>query len=257
MVLFRGRFPSLVLGRNMYFSVLLPRAQSLYQDVSTSMVLGGKKVLWFFHGVGDDADTVLLHTDMADLCDAHDLIVILPCMENGFTLDVSENLRYRSYLTEELFPYVTGIFGLSTQREQQLIGGISMGGYGACSIGLQMPERFGRIFCLSGALDLRMAARFSRACGIHLASELVERRATELHPDWDVYALLERLAGMASPPPLWLVCSEVDAVFKSNLLLAERGAALGLPVELHRAPGLHDWRFWRENLPAALDWAMQ
>ena len=72
------RFPSRILGRNMEFRVLLPRPQSLFTETETSMELGSKKCLWFFHGVGDDAETVLWRTDMAGLCDEHDLVVILP-----------------------------------------------------------------------------------------------------------------------------------------------------------------------------------
>ena len=133
-----------------------------------------------------------------------------------------------------------------------------MGGYGACSLGLGCPELFSKVFCLSGALDMRMGARFARACGIPLAAPLIERDVLERHPDWDLLQLLDRAAaGGEKIPPIWMVCSELDAVFKSNLSFAQRGAELGLAVELHRAPGLHDWAFWRENLPAALDWALR
>ncbi len=256
MVHARFTFPSRALGRNTAFHILLPRPQSLFADAQNSMEFEAKKCVWMFHGVGDDAETVLNRTDIAGLCDELDCIVILPSVENSFCLDAAPHQHFRSYLTEELFPYIRRLFSLSRRREDHIIGGISMGGYGACSIAFQAPELFSRVFCLSGALDMRIAARFARACGISLVEELTARDALSRHPDWDLCHLLRELAGRREIPAVWLICSEMDAVFKSNLLLAQEGQSLGLPIELHRAEGLHDWSFWRENLPAALRWAL-
>lgn len=253
MVHARFRFPSRALGRNLEFHALLPRPQSQFTDAAASMELGKKKSLWFFHGVGDNAETVLLRTDLAGLCDEHDLIVLLPSVENSFCLDVSESLRWREALAEELIPYADAVFGLSQRREDRLIGGISMGGYGACQLGLTLPGRFGKIFCLSGALDLRTAVRFSRACGISLPEPLTEK-GVEARADWDLPALLERTADR---PEIYLVCSEMDSVYRSNVRFARRAEELGYAVERRTAPGLHDWAFWAANLPAAVAWAVK
>lgn len=259
MVHARFRFPSRVLGRNMDLHVLFPRPQSLIADKTAEMEPDRCKCLWFFHGVSDDAAAVLLHTDIAGLCDELGVTVLLPSMENGFCLDTGADRQYRSYLTEELMPYAERVLRLSPRREDRLLGGISMGGYGACTLGLTMPERFSRIVCLSGALDIRMGARFSRACGIPLTETLrAGKPLTEEHPEWDPCVLLERLAASGtSCPELLLICSEMDIVWKSNLRLAQQGQALGLPVTLRSAPGLHDWRFWSENLRGALEWAVR
>lgn len=251
------RFPSRALGRNLGFHVLLPKPQSLLTDGDSPMRVSEKKCLWFFHGVGDDGEAVLLHTDIAALCDELDLVVLLPDLENSFCLDVEDNLRFRTYLTEELIPYTTRIFGLSPRREDHLLGGISMGGYGACCLGLEQAEFFSKVFCLSGALDLRAAARFSRACGIVLPAPLTAKEPF-LRPGWDLLALLDRAADAGGAvPEFLLICSKLDTVYKANVRFAERAAEREITAELRSAPGLHDWQFWRENLRPAVEWAVQ
>lgn len=250
------RFPSRALGRAAEFHVALPRPQSAFADLWRSDAQEIKKCLFFFHGVGDGAETVLLQTEIAALADEHNLMIVLPSVENSFCLDLNAGARFRSYLLEELIPYVETILPVPDRRERRLVGGISMGGYGACSLALERPELFSKVFCLSGALDLKAGARFARACGIPLPPPL-SGGGDPLPEDWDLEALLERAAGGGTPlPEFYLVCSEMDSVWRSNRRFAERANALGVPVQLHSRPGLHDWAFWRENLAPAVKWAL-
>ena len=249
------RFPSRTLGRAAEFHVVLPRPQSVFTDLLRPGASEIKKCLFFFHGVGDSAETVLLQTELAAMADEHNLMIVLPSVENSFCLDVNAGMRFQSYLLDELIPYVEAVLPVPEGREDRLVGGISMGGYGACSLALERPELFSRVFCLSGALDLRAGARFARACEIPLPPPL--SGGGEIPEDWDLETLLERAKGGGGPlPEFYLVCSEMDSVWRSNRRFAERAEALGVPVELHGRPGLHDWAFWRENLAPAVEWAL-
>lgn len=249
------RFPSRALGRAAEFHVVLPRPQSAFAELLRADASEIKKCLFFFHGVGDGAETVLLQTEISALADEHNAMIVLPSVENSFCLDLNAGARFRGYLLEELIPYVENILPVPAGRENRLIGGISMGGYGACSLALERPEQFSKVFCLSGALDLKAAARYARACEIPLPPPL--SGSGDIPEDWELEALLERAAGGGGPlPEFYLVCSEMDSVWKSNKRFAERANALGVPVELHGRPGLHDWAFWRENLAPAVGWAL-
>ena len=248
------RFPSRILGRSLELHALFPRPQGLLA-AQTCPVTG--KHLWFLHGIGDDPETVLVHTDLAALVDELGLTVLLPAIENSFSLDLEPALAFRSYLTEELMPFAHETLRLSVRREDALIGGISMGGYSALSIALTQPERFAKAFALSGALDLKAATRYSRIVEIPLAAALADRKALALREDWELARQMETLcASGLTPPALYLSCSEADMVYPSNEALAARAAALGLPLELHSAPGYHNWDYWRANLRPALEWAL-
>lgn len=249
------RFPSRALGRAMEFHVVLPRPQSAFAELLRPDALEIKKCLWFFHGVGDNAETVLLQTEIAALADEHDLMIVLPCVENSFCLDLGGGMRFRSYLLDELIPYVESVLPVPSGRKNRLIGGISMGAYGACSLALAEPEKFSKAVCLSGALDLKSGARFARLCEIPLAPPL--SGGGNIPEEWNLETLLERARGGGAPlPEFYLVCSEMDSVWKSNKRFAERAEALGIPVLLQSRPGLHDWAFWRENLAPAIEWAV-
>lgn len=249
------RFPSRALGRAAEFHVVLPRPQSAFAELLRADAQEIKKCLWFFHGVGDSAEAVLLQTEIAALADEHNLMIVLPSVENSFCLDLDGGIRFRSYLLDELIPYVENILPVPDGRENQLIGGISMGGYGACSLALERPEKFSKVLCLSGALDLRSGTRFARACEIPLPPPLSGNGV--LPEDWDLLTLLERAMGGGAPlPEFYLVCSEMDSVWKSNKRFAEHAKALGVPAALHSRPGVHDWAFWRENLVPAVEWAV-
>lgn len=248
------RFPSRALGRAVEFHAVLPKPQSAFADFLRADASAIKKCLWFFHGVGDSAETVLLQTEIAAMADEHNLMIVLPSVENSFCLDLGAGMRFRTCLLDELIPYAESILPVPAGRENRLIGGISMGGYGACSLALERPEQFSKVFCLSGALELKAGARFARACGLPLPPPL--SGDGEFPEDWELESLLERAKQGGAPlPEFYLVCSELDSVWKSNKRFAERAKNLGVPVLLHGGPGLHDWAFWREHLAPAVEWA--
>ena len=111
------QFYSNVLGRMTRFHAILPRPQSLFQQADRAEAPKQKKCLWFFHGVGDCGEDVLLHTHIGDLSDAHDLIVVLPDLENSFCLDSDGYMRYESYLLDELIPMTEELLPISPRRE--------------------------------------------------------------------------------------------------------------------------------------------
>ena len=248
------RFFSGVLGRMTGFHVILPRPQSLFARTDRRDAPKEKKCLWFFHGAGDCGEDVLLHTHIGDLADEHDLIVVLPDLENSFCLDSDGYMRYERYLTEELVPWTRELFPVSPRREDWLLGGISMGGYGAARLSLLHPEDWSRVFCLSGALDLRYALRFCKVCEIGLPQGLQARPDFSAHPDWDLFALLE--SSVPAGQSYYLDCGRGDILHDSSAAFAQAAARRGFPAVLREAEGNHDWDYWRKRLPSAVFWAV-
>ncbi|MBR1660474.1 MAG: hypothetical protein IJ705_09170 [Oscillospiraceae bacterium] len=246
------RFYSNILGRATGFHAILPRPQSIFRRMDREGAPAGKKCLWFFHGVGDCGEDVLLHTHIGELADERDMIVVLPDLENSFCLDSDAYMRYQSYLLEELLPMTEELLPLSPRREDRFCGGISMGGYGACRLGLLRPELFAKIIGLSPALDLGFAFRYSRVCQISLPPAFRGKPDLSAHPDWDAGKLLDKVSPAAAPA-FWLSCGDRDMLRAGAVEFAERAASRGLAAEFHDAPGEHDWAFWRQNMDAAFD----
>ena len=247
------QFYSNVLGRMTRFHAILPRPQSLFQQADRAEAPKQKKCLWFFHGVGDCGEDVLLHTHIGDLADAHDLIVVLPDLENSFCLDSDGYMRYESYLLDELIPMTEELLPISPRREDRFLGGISMGGYGAARLGLLRPEKAAKVVCLSPALNLPFAFRYSRVCQIALPPAFGKHTDFSAHPDWDITRLLEH-ADPASAPAYWLCCGERDMLSESSAAFAATAAERGLTAEHHPSPGEHDWDYWRKTIGPAVEW---
>ncbi|MBR1496930.1 MAG: hypothetical protein IJ617_04835 [Oscillospiraceae bacterium] len=247
------KFYSTTLGRMTGFHAILPRPQSLFQRMDREEAPEKhKKSLWFFHGVGDCGEDVLLHTHIGDLADERDIAVILPDIENSFLLDTGPYMRYESYFLEELLPMAEEILPLSPRREDRYIGGISMGGYAACRMGLLRPEKFSRVAALSPALDMRFTFRYARVCQIALPPAFSLKTDLAAHPDWDVMDLLEQ-TDPAAAPAFWLTCGDRDLLRDGASAFAARASERGVPAAFAAAPGEHDWAFWRRSIDGAFD----
>ena len=83
----------------------------------------------------------------------------MPSVGRSFYIDQPNGQHYFTYLTEELPRYLTDVFGLAPRREDTLIAGNSMGGYGAFKAALLHPERYSAAASFSGVLSLAIPER--------------------------------------------------------------------------------------------------
>ena len=111
------------------------------------------KTLYLLHGFsGNENDW--LYTGLAEeVAGAYNLAVIMITTGNNFYLDrKATGCQYGTYAGKEVVEYTRNIFCLSDKREDTLIGGLSMGGFGAIHTALAYPETFGGVVALSSAL---------------------------------------------------------------------------------------------------------
>ena len=135
------------------------------------------------------------------------------------------------------------------------MGGISMGGFGAISIALSEPDHFTAAFSLSGALDLTRAAQLFRICQLVPPGDLLQVAA---RPEAQLVPRLEELAGKsAKQPALYLAWGDGDWFRRANRSFSEQAGQLGFSIRGEESPGLHDWAFWKQQLPLALRWAAE
>src|SRR5512135_3517772 len=90
-----------------------------------------RKVLYLLHGLSDDGSAWQRYTNIETLAAAYGLVVVMPSAGRSFYTDQPNGQKYFTYLTEELPRYLADVFGLEPRREDTLIAGCSMGGYGA------------------------------------------------------------------------------------------------------------------------------
>ena len=206
-------------------------------------------VLWLLHGgSGDDGD-YLNWTNIARYAVEYDCAVICPCDYNAAYSDYPRGAKYYTYITEELRAFCLARFPLSDRREDNFVGGLSMGSGGAMKIAVDQPERYSHALIMSGGL-----APKNRVGGGHSAF-----REKVIAAGWpmpkqprdvvrtDSEAILrEKTARGVVLPKFILACGEEDNIaWESHENAVAVMEELGLDMIDFHLPGYrHEWDFW-------------
>jgi len=115
-------------------------------------------VLYLLHGAGDTYKTWSDNTDVYELTEGLDLIVVMPdCGRNsnaGWYSDWADgSRRWETFHIGVLIPYVDANFA-TLGDGKRVIAGLSMGGFGAMHYAARYPGLFGAAASFSGATDM-------------------------------------------------------------------------------------------------------
>lgn len=114
-----------------------------------------RKVLWLLHGGGCDWETLMTEDTLLDVFRNRRLMVVIP---SAYTSDFANHMQFATgfafmdFFFEELMPFVQHSLRGSERREDNYIGGYSMGGAGALLLGFRHPERFAGIGALGSSM---------------------------------------------------------------------------------------------------------
>jgi S-formylglutathione hydrolase FrmB len=208
-----------------------------------------RKVLYLLHGLSDDGSAWQRYSSIETLANAYGLVVVMPSFGRSFYIDQPNEQNYFTYLVEELPDYLKDVFGLAPRREDTLIAGNSMGGYGAMKAALQYPERYAHAASFSGVLSLAILTAIPND----------PRQAEFAH----LFGDLDKLAGGEHDPAVWLQQAAKDpdslpqlfiSVSRQEDLYPLSGQfhaacqSLGINSEYHEEDGAHDWFFWDRQI---------
>ena len=114
------------------------------------------KTLYLMHGFSGNSTDWVTGSNAMDISRKYNLAIVMPSGENSFYLNrKGTGMSYETFIVEELFDYITSNFGLSKAPEDNFIGGLSMGGFGALRLGAKYNKKYGAIFGLSSAMIIR------------------------------------------------------------------------------------------------------
>jgi putative tributyrin esterase len=243
MALFHAHFGSSTLGLACSADVILPDRRK-----ESSRPL---PCLWLLHGLSDDHTIWQRRTSIERYAAAYRLAVVMPAVDRSFYADMQHGLKYWTYLSEELPELLRQYFPLSARREDNFAAGLSMGGYGAFKLALNLPERYAAAASLSGALDLT---------GLWASSERPEilRLAFDGSPKGtgnDLLHAATKLVRSRKPQPrLYQWCGTEDFLYQDNLRFRDHARKIKLPVDYSEGPGGHTWDKWDEQIQKVLAW---
>lgn len=214
-----------------------------------SLPVAKRKVLYLLHGLSDDGSAWQRYTEIESIATLYGLVVIMPSVGRSFYADMLNGQRYFSYLTEELPRYLQDVFGLSHRREDTLIAGNSMGGYGAFKAAFLRPDLYSCAASFSGVLSMLFLTAYPN-----------DPRREEFEY---VFGNLEKLAGSEHDPAIWLQqasqnpshlprlymsCGRQDDLYPLNLQFHAACQSMGIPVDYHEEDAPHDWFFWNREI---------
>ncbi|WP_127589352.1 alpha/beta hydrolase [Paenibacillus koleovorans] len=159
--------------------------------------------------------------------------------------------NFEQYFVYDLVPAIDREFRTLTGREHRVIGGYSMGGFGAFSLSLRHPELFGAASSLSGGLGVLSTLphnEFVRSEFPRMVGPLAGPYA-RAH---DLVMLAEQRLGETVRPELYFDCGTEDYLYPLNAAYHKKLNELGYLHEYQEFSGEHNWAYWTEHLSDSL-----
>ena len=226
----------------------------------TEKIFKPYKTLYLLHGFTGNCDDWLYNAAITEIAALFDIAVIMPDGVNGFYVDQPESgIRGSEFIGRELIEFTRRTFPLSAERDDTLIAGLSMGGYGTLYNSLRYGDVFGHAIALSTPVKaIRYESEhepeerafvqtpgFFRALHGDLSKVYETDRNIALHA--------EQIISAGKPvTDLYIACGFNDALVPENRELHEQLLDIGFPHTYEEGPGTHEWPFWNEFLRRGL-----
>jgi enterochelin esterase-like enzyme len=248
-VVIAREFDSAALGRKWSYAVYLPSdydASNLrYPVLYLLHGHGGGLYDWVIKGhIQSTTDALIASGDMPQA------IIVMP--DAGMTWYVDRQEKMETAVIRDLIPDVERHFRTLTTRAGRLVGGLSMGGYGALRFALKYPDMFAAAALLSPAIYDPEPPESSgaRRAGVFGSPDFEPAVWKSLnYPTlWDAY-LAKKM-----PVPMYVTSGDDDEYYieseaaKLYSLLRKNNQ----PAELRVVDGAHTWTVWQSSIGDAM-----
>lgn len=244
------------------------RSETLKRTASVNVVLPSEKfrgpypTLYLLHGLTDNCSGWLSYTRIRMWAEESGLAVVMPSGENSFYMDILVKDGclgdFGEYVGRELVSVTREMFPLSCRRADTFLGGLSMGGFGACRNALKYCDTFGKAAVLSGALHFyEYPAEWVETEGNTLGEvrnfgDLEQTRNSDRNPRF----LMQRIQNDPERqfPAFYIACGLQDVLLDANRSIAKALADAGADITYEEGDGKHDWYFWDTYIQRVLKW---
>jgi len=183
---------------------------------------------------------------------------VMPAVHLSFYNDMAHGGNYWQFISEEAPAVVRDLFPLSSDRKDNFVAGLSMGGYGAFKLALTHPQRYAAAASLSGALDIRAVTspRSDRNNKFWLAEMRTVFGDLSKVPGskHDLMTLAKKASKGSIKPRLYQCCGTEDILHADNIRFRNAVRTLPLDLTYEDGPGEHNWAYWDRMIQNALAW---
>jgi len=254
-----AEFRSAVLGRTWAFNVYLPTG---YDPAGALRY----PVLYLLHGNGADRNEWTLRGRIRRTADAliesgeiPPAIIVMPDAGNSWYVDLREPIESAFFL--ELIPVIEKNYRALNTRDARVIGGLSMGAYGALRYVLKYPEKFQAAALLSPAVynpepPENSAARSARVFALQGGDGSF---SPEVWKAYNYPVLFDAFLRKGIKVPIYINSGDDDEFFieAQAVQLYELLRRNRQPAELRIVNGRHEWAVWESTAADALRYVFQ
>ncbi len=219
-----------------------------------SIPVAGRKVLYLLHGLSDDATAWQRYSSIETYADAYGLVVVMPSVGRSFYIDQPTGQKFFTYIVEELPNYLADVFGLKPRREDTLIAGNSMGGYGAMKAAFLHPELYSVAASFSGFLSFEFLRVFPndprRQEFSYILGDLDNLFGSEHDPATWIKKAAEHPQSL---PRLYIACGKQEDLYPLSGLFYGACQKLGITARYSEEDGQHDWILWDRQIRRFLE----
>lgn len=267
--LFSGIFVFAQTGKvfdNLSFSSSILKSERLYAiylppdyDISQRSY----PVLYLLHGAGDNQTGWIQFGEVQLIADeaiksgkATPMIIVMPDAntgKRGYFNDIQGQWLYEDFFFKEFIPYIEKTYRTRTERRYRAVAGLSMGGGGTFMYALHHPELFCCACPLSAYIGELSIEDFKKRNQENI-NKLSDSSIQKYYDYHNALSLMNTLAPQDIKSVRWYIdCGDDDFLYEGNSLIHIAMRKRELPHEFRIRDGQHNWVYWRESLPAVLE----
>ena len=246
-----------ILGGERKYAIYLPPC---YESSTRSY-----PVLYLLHGSGDDQSGWIQFGEVHHIAGkainegkATPMVIIMPDANTGrrgYFNDITGAWRYEDFFFDEFMPYVEKKYRIRTEKRYRAVSGLSMGGGGALIYALRRPELFSSAAPLSayvGPLSIEEAEKRFLFAGD--TRSISANTLKEYYGNHNALSLINSWPEENKRSVRWYIdCGDDDFLYEGNSLVHIAMKKNEIPHEFRIRDGGHNWTYWRESLPAVLE----
>ena len=217
------------------------------------------KTLWLLHGLSDDHTAWMRYSSIERYANEWGIAVVMPNASRSWYTNTAYGANYFNFITKELPEVCREMFsGMSAAREDNIVAGLSMGGYGALKLALACPLQYGACISLSGSFDVTRRGRAYNLGEWQSIFGYEIKDALELAGgEHDLFALAKANKENGKPfPKLYLWCGTEDSLVDINYAMDAHLTSLDVPHVLKTSEGNHTWKWWDLHIQDGVNYVL-
>lgn len=236
-----ARHNSKLLAREVSYRIILPAD---YKQSEKKRF----PAIYLLHGRGGNYKDWTNLTKITQYSFPYNFIIIMPDggKESWYADNVNlPNQNYESYFIKELIPEIDAKYRTLADRQNRIVAGLSMGGYGAVKFGLKYPDKFFLAGSFSGAMDAVVKSQNYKHL-IKSVADVFGEENSQARKDNDIFKIINETSAekIKEFPFLFIDCGTEDHQFQSNRDFVALLTDKKVPHEYRQMPGAHNWAFW-------------